>query len=112
MEFTLESRCVRIKLKPNSIEKVRAWALEVNSRKAEALEIIKGEEVSLECAYLDEAAGELIYFMRAESFSQKPKLASDLLPGSLSAYHQQFKKECWQSVIALEQLIDLDLTHS
>ena len=108
MELALESRCVRIKLKPNSIESVRAWAAEVNSRKAEALEIIRGESVSLECAYLDESAGELIYFMRAESLSRPPKAAGELLAGSLGAYHHQFKKECWQSITPLEELIDLD----
>ena len=102
----MEKRCVRIRLKPGTLGKARAWAAEVNSRKTEALSIIKDESVTLECAFLDETANELIYFMRGNDLSPKPK--AELIPNSLGAYHHQFKKDCWESVHPLEQLIDLD----
>lgn len=108
----METRCVRIKLKPDVLDKVRAWAHEVNACKSEAHEILKGETVYIESAFLDTIADEhyLIYFMKAESLA-KPQQPVDQPNGSLSAYHHQFKKDCWASVHPLEQLIDLDLTH-
>jgi len=36
-----ETRCIKIKLKPNSIEKVRKWARVINHRKDEALAILQ-----------------------------------------------------------------------
>jgi Family of unknown function (DUF6176) len=107
----LERKCVRIKLKPHALEKVRAWAHEVNARKSEAYEILKDEGVFIESAYLDEIAGDhyLIYFMKADDLSHSAKVDSSNSE-SLGAYHQQFKKECWESVKVLENLIDLDLS--
>ena len=108
----METRCVRIRLKPDTLEKVREWAEHVNTHKAEAHEILKGEGVIIENAFLDMVAGEhyLIYFMKAKNLA-KAQLATAPEPGSLGAYHHQFKKDCWESVTPLEQLVDLDLTN-
>jgi hypothetical protein len=106
----LQRKCVRIKLKPHALEKVRAWAHEVNSRNHEAYEILKDEGVSIESAYLDEVGGDyyLVYFMKAKDLSHSAKVNPNDSE-SLGAYHQRFKKECWESVKVLENLIDLDL---
>lgn len=108
----METRCVRIKLKPGALDKVRAWAKEVNARKTEAYEILKGESVYIESAFLDEVAGEhyLIYFMKAKSLEKSQQIAVES-SASLDAYHKQFKKDCWESVTPLEQLIDFDLSN-
>ncbi len=110
-ELILETRCVRIKLKPDSLEKVRAWATEANTRKAEALDILKREGVTIESAFLDEVVGEhyLVYYMKAENLDKSQQIAAESA-ASLDAYHKQFKKDCWESVTVLEQLIDFDLS--
>ena len=49
-----ETRCVKIKLKPNSLEKVREWAQTINERKDEALATLRDEGVILETVFLDQ----------------------------------------------------------
>ncbi len=107
----MQTHAFRIKLKPNSIEKVRAWAAELNARAGEAQEILKREGVVVESAFLDEIAGEqyLLYYMKAENLEKSQKIAAESA-ASLDAYHQRFKKECWESVTPLEPLIDFDLS--
>ena len=51
-----ETRCVKIKLKPNSVEKVREWAKTINERKEEALATLRDEGVILEAVFLDKTA--------------------------------------------------------
>lgn len=65
-----ETRCVKIKLKPNSIEKVREWARAINERKDEALATLRDEDVILETIFLDRTSEDdfLIYVMKAENF--------------------------------------------
>lgn len=46
-------RCVTIKLKPNSLERVRAWATEINRRQDEALATLRGEGVLIEPYFLE-----------------------------------------------------------
>ena len=104
-----EMRCVKIKLKPDSIEKARVWAKFINDRKAEALATLRDESVIWECAFLDQtAAGDfLIYLMKAESF-EKAREAVQKSVHSIDEYHQNFKRECWEKGEKLEMLIDLD----
>jgi Family of unknown function (DUF6176) len=49
-----ETRCVKIKLIPDSLEKVRTWAKTINERKDEALATLRDEGVILEAAFLDQ----------------------------------------------------------
>jgi len=104
-----ETRCVKIRLKPNSIEKVRAWAKTINERKSEALATLRDESVILETVFLDRSSdGDfLIYLMKAESF-EKAKKAAERSAHAIDEYHQNFKNECWESGEKLETLIDLD----
>jgi len=109
--MSYETRCVKIRLKPNSIEKVRMWAKTLNERKEEALATLHDESVILETVFLDQTAkGDfLIYLMKAESF-QKAKDAVQKSVHAIDVYHQNFKRECWMDGKPLELLLDLDRT--
>lgn len=104
-----ETICVKIKLKPDSLEKVRQWAKVINERRDEALATLRDESVILECVFLDrtEDGDYLISIMKAESF----KKAEDAVRSSLheiDKFHQQFKRETWGERKSLELLVDLD----
>ncbi len=49
-----ETRWVKIKLKPNSLEKVREWAKTLNERKDKVIETLRDESVILESVFLDQ----------------------------------------------------------
>jgi hypothetical protein len=104
-----ETRYVKIKLKPNSLEKVSKWAKMINERKDEALVTLRDEGVILECAFLDETSeGDfLIYIMKAESFERANKV-SERSTHSIDKYHQNFKGETFEDGKKLKLLIDLD----
>ena len=107
-----ETKCVKIKLKPNSLEIVRTWAKTINERKREALETLRDEGVILETVFLDQTSeGDfLIYLMKAENF-EKAREAVQKSVHAIDAYHQNFKRECWTDAKKLEMLIDLDRMH-
>lgn len=107
--MTFEMRCVKIKLKPDSLEKVREWAKTINERKDEALETLRDEKVILETVFLDQnSEGDfLIYVMKAASFA-KARQAVQKSIHSIDEYHQNFKRECWEDGKRLEVLIDLE----
>ena len=104
-----ETRCVKIKIKPDSLEKVLSWAKTINERKDEALQTLRDEGVILETVFLDQIVeGDfLIYVMKAENF-EKAREAVQKSIHSIDEYHQNFKKECWEDGRKLELLIDLD----
>ncbi|MGI8555578.1 MAG: DUF6176 family protein [Pyrinomonadaceae bacterium] len=104
-----ETRCVKIKLKDNSLEKVREWAKIINQRKDEALATLRDEGVILETVFLDQTAeGDfLIYLMKAESF-EKAKETVNKSVHAIDEFHQNFKRETWEDGKQLELLIDLE----
>lgn len=104
-----KTNCVKIKLKPNSIEKVREWAKVINDRKDEAVATLRDEGVVLECVFLDQTnEGDfLIYLMKAESF-EKSKEAMQNSIHEIDKFHQQFKSETWENGKKLEILVDLE----
>jgi len=104
-----QTNCVKIKLKSNSIEKVREWAKVMNERKVEALATLREESVILETVFLDRTnEGDfLIYLMKAESF-EKSKKAVENSVHEIDKFHGQFKLETWESGKKLELLIDLE----
>ena len=91
--MSCETRCVKIKLKPNSIEKARIWAQTINERKDEALATLRGESVILESVFLDQnSEGDfLIYVMKAESFDKAKKSVENSVH-AIDEYHQNFKR--------------------
>lgn len=104
-----EVRCVKIKLKPGSLERVRAWAAEINTRRAEALATLEGESIYLESFFLDRTddGDYLICYIRAGSLAQAAE-AVKRSTHELDAYHAQFKKDTWESGRQLELLVDLE----
>jgi hypothetical protein len=105
-----QSRCVKIRLKPDSLERVREWARTINeSRRSEALATLRDESVVVEAAFLDQTTdGDfLVYFMKAESFeTARRSVASS--NHDIDLYHQRFKQDTWASREGLELLVDLD----
>lgn len=105
----METRAFRIKLKPDSIDRVREWAHEIMRRKQEALETLRDESVLLENFFLERTAdGDyLIGVMTAESF-QRSQAAVRESKHDIDTYHQQFKRDTWESGEPLELLINLN----
>lgn len=104
-----ETRCVKIKLKPNSLEKVRDWAKTINAREDEVLATLRDETVILEAVFLDRTSeGDfLIYVMKAENFEQSRNAVEKSIH-AIDEYHRDFKRETWEDGKKLETLIDLD----
>ena len=105
-----ETRCTKIKIKPNSLERVREWAKTVNEiRRDEALATLQDETVIIEAFFLDSTPdGDfLITFRKAESFDRSGR-AVEASTHDIDRYHQQFKKDTWESGKQLELLVDLD----
>ena len=105
-----QTQCVKIRLKPNSLERVREWAATLNDlRRTEALATLRDETVVFEAAFLDHTPeGDfLIYVMKAESFDKAAKAVVQS-PHEIDAYHSAFKRDTWQARTQLEVLIDLD----
>jgi len=88
---------------------VRAWAAELKSRRDEVLQTLRDEGVVIESVFLEEASdGDfLIYYMRARDLKEANRLAQRSRH-AIDAYHQEFKRQVWESTIGLELLIDFD----
>jgi hypothetical protein len=108
MEY--ETRCMKIKLKPGTLELVREWARTLNeTRRDEALATLRDERVILEAYFLDSTpdGDYLIAFMKAESF-EKAQNVFEKSTHAIDRYHQQFKQDTWTSTQPLKLLVDLD----
>lgn len=105
-----EVRCVKIKLKPGSLPRVRTWAEAMNARQAEALATLEDESIVLESWFLDSTDRDdyLIGYIRAGSLAQTAEAAKQSTH-EIDSYHQQFKRDTWASGEALELLVDLNL---
>ena len=108
-ENSMQSICVRVKLKEGMLEEVRQWFHTLMNRSAETLESLQNEGVIVESTFLDrQPSGDfLIYYLRAQDIEK----AMDVFQNSsltIDAYH----KECWSKYCEksthLEQLFDLD----
>lgn len=104
----METRAFRIELKPNSAERVGAWAEEIMRRKGEALQTLRDEGVLLECFFLERRhdGDYLISIMVAEDFERSQAVARDS-PHGIDAFHQTFKRDTWDAVDVLEPLVEL-----
>lgn len=105
-----ETRCMKIRLKANSLARVREWAAELTRRRDEALETLRDETVIIESVFLDSTPdGDfLLYFMKAENFERAREAAQQNSPHAIDEYHREFKRETWEDGARLELLIDLD----
>lgn len=105
----MKTRAVRIKLKPDSLERVREWAAETTRRHDEALATLRDETIYLEAFFLEQATdGDyLIGIITAESFETSQEAVEKSLH-DIDAYHKQFQKDTWESGQQLEPLVYLD----
>ena len=59
----VETVCVRVRLEPGSLPRVREWAAELNARRDEVMATLRDEGVRIESVFLE---GEtLVYFLKA-----------------------------------------------
>jgi hypothetical protein len=105
----VESQCVKVRLRPGSIERVHEWAGELHRRSDEVLETLRDEGVLVEAAFLDRTpeGDYLIYFMKARSL-EAAQQAGRRSTHAIDRYHQRFKADAWESVEVLEPQIDFE----
>jgi hypothetical protein len=64
----VETLCVRVRLVPGSLPRVREWAAELNARRDEVMATLRDEGVRIESVFLE---GEtLVYFLKADSVDE------------------------------------------
>ena len=102
----IKTRCVRIKLRPDSLPAVRAWQHFLEQNRNEVLKTLEAEGVTLEAAFLDNREGGdyLIYLMACEDFDNAKAIAANS-KSFVDEFHKKFKQECWGESIELEPLI-------
>jgi len=105
----VKTKCVKIRLKPDCLDRVHTWAAEVNARSEEALATLHDEGVALESVFLDRnSEGDfLIYYMRALDFAAASEVVKSS-EHSIDAFHAQFKEDCWESGQQLRLLVNLE----
>ncbi len=105
----METRCVRVKIKPGSLDAVREWARTINSRREEAVATLRNELVQIESVFLELAAdGDfLIYYMRGLDLTASQK-AAGVSEHAIDAYHQNFMRAHTEGGTVLEVLVNLE----
>ena len=105
----MQTTCVKVRLKPGSIDRVRAWAAELNRRGDDVLATLRDERVVVESAFLDQTSeGDfLIYYMKARSLEEARQVAKRS-QHQIDAFHDEFKRDTWDSQEPLELLIDFE----
>lgn len=96
---------MRVRLKEGSLDRVRAWAEELNARRDEVLATLRDEGVRIESVFLD--GDSLIYYLRAESIDEAREVYAHSTH-AIDAYHQRFKDETFDVQVALELLVDFE----
>jgi hypothetical protein len=101
----VETICVRVRLKPGSLPRVREWARELNTRRDEVLATLADEGVHVESVFLDGES--LVYYMRAESIERSREVYARSAH-AIDAYHQRFKDETFDGQETLQLLVDFE----
>jgi len=101
-----------VKLKPGSLDRVRAWARTINERESEALATLRDEGVRIESWFLIslEDGDYLLSYMRADDIETAHEAVKESLH-EIDAYHQEFKRATWLrgSHREAQLLVDLSL---
>jgi hypothetical protein len=101
----VETLCIRVRLVPGSVQRVREWATELNARRDEVMATLRDEGVRIESVFLE---GEtLVYFLKADSVDQAREVYARS-EHAIDAYHQRFKDETFAGQTQLELLIDFE----
>ncbi|MGH2406489.1 MAG: DUF6176 family protein [Candidatus Limnocylindrales bacterium] len=105
----MEPSCVKVRLRPGSLARVRQWASELRARSDEVMATLEDEGVILESVFLDssEQGDYLIHYVRAPSLDAAQEAVSRSVH-PIDAYHRQFKVDAWESRTPLELLIDFE----
>jgi Family of unknown function (DUF6176) len=105
----VDTHCLKIRLKPDSIDRVREWATELRARPDEVLATLREEGILVESVFLDSTGdGEfLIYYVKAKSM-EAAREAVQRSTHPIDTYHQQFKTDTWEARTPLELLIDFE----
>jgi Family of unknown function (DUF6176) len=105
----METVCLKVRLKPGSLDLVRDWAAELQARPDEVLATLRAEGVLVESAFLDstEEGDFLIYYVKARSLDAARE-AVQRSAHPIDSYHQQFKVDTWESRTPLELLMDFE----
>jgi hypothetical protein len=106
----MQTVCLKVRLKPGSVQRVREWAAELNRRGNDVLETLRDEGVVVESVFLDTDDGDcdcLIYYMKALDLEEARNVVRRS-QHAIDAFHQQFKQETWESRTSLELLIDFE----
>ena len=100
-----------IELKPNSAERVQAWAEHINAHRADALASLKAEGIESWFSLSLDGKEYLLCYMRADSMDRSQQVAANS-ENPVGAYHQQFKVDTWvRGAGAVGQLlVDLSST--
>jgi uncharacterized protein DUF6176 len=101
----VETVCVRVRLKPGSLPRVREWAAELTVRREEVLATLRDEGVVVESVFLD--GEELVYYLKAESLRQARTVYA-ASRHAIDAYHQDFKDATFAEESPLELLVDFE----
>ncbi|ENX39838.1 DUF6176 family protein [Acinetobacter courvalinii] len=99
---------VLIKLKANSMADVEVWQREIQQRKAEAIQTLQAEGVTVESWFQLELNGDdyLLAYMRAKDIAHAQQVARNSA-FEIDQVHRQFKQH-WAQVIPAQLLVDLE----
>jgi len=106
----VQTTCIRIKLKKDSMVDVRNWFQTLNLRMNETIETLKKEGVTVESVFLDKYGDDdfLIYYMKAKDLNH----AREVFKNSTDPI-DQYHKECTRNLcgdrVVLEELLNIDL---
>lgn len=104
----METAAGLIKLKPDSSDIVGEWRTTLETRRAEALQTLRDEGVSIESWFHVEIEGEpyLLWYMRAESIQRVWEIA-EKSKHDIDAYHFKVMSQISHSHTETTPLLDL-----
>ena len=104
----MDVSCVVIELKPDSLDRVKAWAEFILDNRDDAIATLENEGVTIESFFLlkIESKDYLVGYMRAKSMERAHEVVKHSL-SKVDAYHQQFKNGTWAKGIKSELMFDL-----
>ncbi|HEU4450452.1 MAG TPA: DUF6176 family protein [Gaiellaceae bacterium] len=98
---------MKVRLKPGALPRVWEWAAELKRRRDEVNATLRDEGVILESVFLDQTddGDFLIYYMKAHSLDEAARVAQHSRH-AIDRFHQDFKRETWESRTSLTPLIE------
>ena len=106
----MEVRCIKAKLKKNSLDQVKEWFSILRTRKDEVLETLKKENIFVESAFLDKINDDdyLIYYIKSPDISHALNVFKNSQLAIDNFYKENWNQFC-EEIEVLDPLLDLDL---